>query len=457
MRENSYLIDSAAPLFSHPKVYALALGIPLERCGVPAEIALRLENAAHRAGMVRGEVIASERQLTAFFSTSRDTLRQAIRIVEQRGSMRMLRGRYGGLCVERPDAKRVGTAMASYLLACGCTIADVRRAVDLIDPLLVRSATRAGFPGAEIRGARVREEMAQWAPEAGLRLYAATIAAVTMDPGVAGASGVERTPPPALLAAGRSWASSNGVATSDPDLPPVDPGDGRPAAPSWDTGEARGAQMATALLHRIFTRGLQSGARLGAEWELACEFDTSRAIIRQGVSLLEDIDVLAPQRGRGGGFVIKRPSPAGIVRQVHPFLAQGEGDGAAAIDLVGELNAVHLKLAVCRLAEMPRAVRRESLRVLAAFGSDGDPEETSIRALEEIGRIAANPLVDTLLRCLVACHARAYRPPRPMQPPVWATIYRHHREIVRALDNADADTAEYHFRATQCQMDRWVS
>ena len=446
MQKHSFLTDSAAPLFSQPKVYAMALGGALEPCGIPAGIALRLENAAHHAGVARGEILASERELTDFFGTSRDTLRQAIRIVEQRGSMRMIRGRYGGLSVERPDARRVGVAMAIYLRASGCTIEDTGRAADLIDPLLVCSATRAGFPQAESRKVNDRDRLAEWVPEPGLKLYAATMGAMTdAVSAIAGSSSAAGNMPSVLLAAVHQ---SHPGGTDAPVAHPgrCDFGDTGAPATRWDVGEARGAQIATALLHRMFAFDLKSGARLGAEWELACALDTSREVIRQGLGLLADIDMLRPQRGRGGGFIVKRPSPAGIVRQVHPFLAVTDALPPPMIDLVGELNIVHLKLAANRLAEMPRPARKEALRALVAFGRDGNPDETFIRIFEEIGRVAANPLVDTLLRCLVACQARAYAPPQPTNVSAWARIYGHHRAVVRALECADAETAEYHVR-----------
>src|SRR3569623_3181954 len=118
MTENSHRIKLGGPLFGDVKAYSLAAGEAPTRRSAASRISLQLENAMLSGMREPGEPIASERGLAAQFEASQETIREAIRILEQRGSMRMVRGRFGGLAALRPGPEPAAGALALYLRAC---------------------------------------------------------------------------------------------------------------------------------------------------------------------------------------------------------------------------------------------------------------------------------------------------------------------------------------------------
>ncbi|MEO9132257.1 MAG: GntR family transcriptional regulator, partial [Sphingomonas sp.] len=70
---------------------------------LPQRVAWRLENIATTLGWPQGMTLGSESELLNALQVSREAFREAIRIVERRGSMRMLRGCHGGLSITRPN------------------------------------------------------------------------------------------------------------------------------------------------------------------------------------------------------------------------------------------------------------------------------------------------------------------------------------------------------------------
>lgn len=72
----------------------------------------------------------------ARFAASRAVVRQTIRILESRGSMRMQRGRKGGLYLIRSNAQSVVGALATYLRASGVVASELALTSAVADPLL---------------------------------------------------------------------------------------------------------------------------------------------------------------------------------------------------------------------------------------------------------------------------------------------------------------------------------
>jgi DNA-binding FadR family transcriptional regulator len=435
--ENSHRIEPEGPLFSDGKAYALAEGENPSRRSAAARIALQLENAMVRDGWPAGHQIGSERALAERLGASRETMRAAIRILEQRGSMQMVRGRFGGLVACRPGPEPAAASLALYLRARGTSPTQLADALRLVDGKLARFAAAAG------RGARpapsLRRSLAAIAGSRGLELYASL------------ADSLAPPAPPAL-----AEALLAAVAAGDADRAEALAAD-IPAGPATDPGQSaaagasglRSVAIAARLLDRLLGPEIERGGRIGSEWELACEFDTCRATLRQALGMLEDLDLIEPRRGRGGGYVAKRPSPGGAIRHAYLFLVLGRPDALPVMRLLDALNIVHLRLAAARLAPLPPGERRRRLRDFSRFAVEGDPDTRLLRVLEELGRIADNPLVDTLLRCLVAAQARASMTDASLPEPVRTAILIHHRAVAKALAMADLPLAEDHFRAVQ--------
>lgn len=131
--KNSHLIPQGYPFTG---IFTRINRVNAGHAGQPVLIAWILEEAALQSGWQEGTSLGTERELTRQFDVSRDTLREAIRIVEARGSMQMQRGRGGGLRLLRPCAEDMAAALAAYLRAHNFTPADLNNAVPAAGPVL---------------------------------------------------------------------------------------------------------------------------------------------------------------------------------------------------------------------------------------------------------------------------------------------------------------------------------
>ena len=130
--ENSHLI---APNFPTANIFTRINGISADRAGRPMLIAWTLEDAALRSGWQAGSCLGTERELLEQFGVGRDTLREAVRVVEARGSMQMQRGCAGGLRLLSPRIEDVASALAAYLHACNYTKAELQEAAAAAGPV----------------------------------------------------------------------------------------------------------------------------------------------------------------------------------------------------------------------------------------------------------------------------------------------------------------------------------
>lgn len=113
-----------------------------ERARTPQAIAWTLERDAVESGWPLDGFMGSELDLMRCFGVSRAIIRQAIRIVESHGSMRMGRGRSGGLRLTSASAERTAAALAIYLRASGSTAAELSALARVADPLFAERPDR---------------------------------------------------------------------------------------------------------------------------------------------------------------------------------------------------------------------------------------------------------------------------------------------------------------------------
>jgi DNA-binding FadR family transcriptional regulator len=130
---NSHLI---APHYPINNVFARANGVTAERAGTAILIAWLLEEAALQRGWQVGSSLGTINKLIEQFGVNRDTLREAIRVMEARGSMHMVPGRMGGLRLLSPCVDDVAAAFATYLQAIGYSEGELVETAAVAHPVL---------------------------------------------------------------------------------------------------------------------------------------------------------------------------------------------------------------------------------------------------------------------------------------------------------------------------------
>jgi DNA-binding FadR family transcriptional regulator len=97
-------------------------------------IARDLRGMILRGELAQGQPLPSESDLIRAFEVSRDTLREALRILESESLIRVRRGRGGGAVVQRPHPGAVTRHVSLLLQVRKATVGDIVEARQLIEP-----------------------------------------------------------------------------------------------------------------------------------------------------------------------------------------------------------------------------------------------------------------------------------------------------------------------------------
>jgi DNA-binding FadR family transcriptional regulator len=88
----------------------------------------------------QGALIGNEDSLVEYLGASRSTVRQAARLLEQEGLLRVKRGMSGGYYGGRPDEKTIQTAVSAYLLTHDANHEDVSAVASVLWVEVLRRA-----------------------------------------------------------------------------------------------------------------------------------------------------------------------------------------------------------------------------------------------------------------------------------------------------------------------------
>ncbi|MBC2650512.1 GntR family transcriptional regulator [Novosphingobium aerophilum] len=442
--EKSHLIETEPVTGNIDEFYEFVSGESRLAANAPGHTAWEMESLTALLGWPVGEVIGREAELREQFGVSRETFREALRIVESRGSLRMRRGWAGGLSVERPQVESVATAFAAFLSANGITQSQVKRGAWALDRMLIErlKQRRGPFP-MPVKGEAVREWLARAADETLLSVYARALGRLSLTEETVGE--VAST----LAVAGQIAAALSchdyGAALRLLSLAPIEHSNAC-EEPSRGTS-ARAANVAMRIIRQ---NANAHSASLGSEAVLRTKFDPSRAVIRQAVRILQDLDVLEARKGRGGGYELKQPSAVGVIRQFFPLLASEHRTPAGLVDLMWDINAVNLRQAAVSLFAMEPAEQATECRGLQELIDHNAEPQRFILLQQAFARLADSPMLDTLALCVVSYQIRMGG--TPTQVPTQEHYRARETDIVRALIARDAGRAEQTLRQLQAEI-----
>lgn len=337
-----------------------------------ASIAWALETSAVSQGWPAGASLGTESDLIERFGVSRAVVRQAVRILESRGSMRMRRGCRGGLRLVHADLDTASSALATYLRACGCNEAELRETASCAGPLFDELG---------------RDHLV-------CQLFQRALA----------------------------WLGT------------------APALESASSGRA--TTIALALLEDCVPIPEQ-GVYLGAQAELCETLASSRATFRQALRILEDLGMLRVQRGRGGGYWLKRPSTIGVIRQVFALLASRRHQLADIVPATFALNLANLRLAA-------RRARCMDVDLACVLDHPSEPQRW-VLLQQRLAQLAGSTLIETLQRSVVAYQARLGSPRVPYAE-IADELLELETQLVRELEQGNAVAAERLQRAVHSRL-----
>ncbi len=320
-------------------------------------LAAELRRQILRGELPTGQHLPPEAELTATLDVSRETLREALRILESQSLIEIRRGRGGGAVVRRPGLESVGRYVAMLLqlretslahleearavieppaaeqfaLHCGTedidqlVVCHYEERVDTSDPLSFVSAVgRFDQLVTELSGnctlgviAGVLRDIYAGQAYAALGTSDAASRTRVVDGVIAGHHAFVRA---ALehdgASAKESWSAyllstSKLLVTRSRSRQPID------VVPLWRARVSRAGNeplpgLATAVAAEIRCRiaegGLDDGGRLSPLAELAEEFGISRPTLREALRILETEFLLDLRAGDRGGARVRHPS-----------------------------------------------------------------------------------------------------------------------------------------------------
>ncbi len=105
----------------------------------PQQIADELRTSIVSGKLSDGESLGREPDLVERFGVSRPSLREALRILETEGLIRVVRGLHGGVVVQSPDQRMTARTAALVLQSRNVSLADVFEARGMLEPLAAKA------------------------------------------------------------------------------------------------------------------------------------------------------------------------------------------------------------------------------------------------------------------------------------------------------------------------------
>jgi DNA-binding FadR family transcriptional regulator len=447
-----------------------------------SRVARRIEAEVIARGWPVGEVLDSEPVLRERYGVSRSVLREAARLLEHHQVARMRRGPGGGLVVCAPDGEPTVAAMVVYIEHVGTDLRDVLHARRLVEPVLGRlAAERIDEEGiARLRATHAAELAPAPGGEWAGGLFHSVLSEMTRNPVLQVFIDVLEQLAYRYVALGgpvpedevRRFGKATHLrhagildATVAGDAPRVQveliehldevtewfrdaiggagPGEG-PAvrlAPE-PVGLAAGRTLAEVVAMRIYgdivRERMAAGTVLGSEAELMERYETSRAVLRAAIRLLEHHSVATSRRGPGGGLVVTDQEPRAAIDLTALYLAYRR---AADDDLRVVREAIEVGLVArlaARRAEPDTARRLAAMRERPARPGGGEPDR-DFHA--ELADLVGNPVLTLFLRIIMELSSRTGTP---------GGCGDHgdarHGEILDAVLDGDASLAQYRMR-----------
>jgi GntR family transcriptional regulator, transcriptional repressor for pyruvate dehydrogenase complex len=155
------------------------------------------------------------------------------------------------------------------------------------------------------------------------------------------------------------------------------------------------------LRARILAGTLQPGTSLPPERELAGQLAVSRATLREGLSILSQMGLLAIHRGRAGGAVVTAP-PTTIVSSSIALLFQTRAVTAGQLcEFRRALEVEAAQLAAMRRSRQDLEEIATALDAYVASGKDTVAQNLHGRAFHyAVARASSNPLLAETMICL---------------------------------------------------------
>ncbi|HEU4960721.1 MAG TPA: GntR family transcriptional regulator [Sphingomonas sp.] len=350
-------------------------------------IAAQIEEDLIGRSWPTGAIYGSEAQLATKFGVCRVVVREAVRILESRGTARMRRGPNGGLLVLAPTMPVVLDAIHRYVTShCG----------EIVQGSACQAILRAVHAKLTGLGSKI-------CVGPGLIDFLEVLISAVDHYAREGAAGH------VLLGAAAECARSR-------------------------------AEQIFRLLMKDLNLSHEADQRLGSELDLCDRYGADRNALRQAVRVLEFEGIAVSAAGRGKGLMTRTPEPTALCRLINCHFTAARVTPHDAMNLFKLLSVEAVSIAAERATDAELARLRAARRMLEA--SDARVTANVMQEAEESQfGIIDEPLVDILLRCTKS-YSTWWSSIRNPESEVLGTAYRAETlKVISAIIARDATAA----------------
>lgn len=196
-------------------------------------------------------------------------------------------------------------------------------------------------------------------------------------------------------------------------------------------------RLALRMLHEIVEHPEDWASSLGSEAAMCLRFNANGEIVRQAVRLIEDLEVVAPRRGRNGGIMLRTPGTASISSLLPHLMAKKVLPVSECFEAAGLLNVEIARLAAMRAKDPPNGDDPD----VPDDGPDDGPDAWGMILLDRrIQAYARNPLLASIERGLLL-YSCVVEPPSPMERVPLEKMMELSQSILHAIEDADVERA----------------
>ena len=357
--------------------------------------AWQLENDIFTEGWPAGEVFGDQAALIHRYGFSRATLREAVRLLEDRQVARMRRGPGGGLVILPISGGAIAPAVADYFHTSGVTALHVQQAWSALN--IVTTYCRAVAEGAAALDAFTREFRGKLTDAAGAGLLGT------------GPRGEQSAVPalgghPVTELFGACLHAFESRRVREAGTRGGQAGASSERRPEVSINRGRAHELAQELALDLPRARADGAQRVSTENELCERYKAGREVLRQAIRILESRGLIDCKRGRTHGVQARPTDAAPFVELVVAYFSAARLKWADFFPVACMLSRI-VRLVVG--AESTRPQRQQLLRRLECARSWSDAPALITAQLQAEWSCVANPILIFMERCSTAYYARA--------------------------------------------------
>jgi len=202
-----------------------------------------------------------------------------------------------------------------------------------------------------------------------------------------------------------------------------------------DEGENRALLIARRIMRDFrLTDSAAEGRWLGSIEDLEERHASDRRVVLQALRVLEDLELVAVQRGRNGGLVATQPSPGAIARFTYPYFVLSGMSQALSGDLIWSINKINAAMAAQRLSDDVSRRLQDVLSKMDAHSFENGDFSQQVTMWRVLADASDNRVLHMLIRCLFYYQIHSGIAPLEENQPIQAnTIFLRTLRICRAV------------------------